>query len=244
MGEPAGVTVSRPKLLDLFCGEGGAGMGYHRAGFAVTGVDTSKARLAHYPFEAHQADAIAYLLDHGHEYEAIHASPTCTGYSRGTAGIPDRLTRYDRLIAAVREALLIVGRPYVIENVEDAKSEMVSPLTLCGGEFNLRTTDTDGTVLRLKRHRLFEANVLLMGAGGCAGHARKDQVAGVYGGSRSDKDEARYERGGGYTPADREVQQRLLGIDWMTKIGMRLSIPPAYTEHIGRQLIDALEAAA
>jgi len=92
--------MSRPKLLDLFCGEGGAATGYHRAGFDVVGVDTSDARLKRYPFESHKADAIEFLLAHGHEFDAGHGSPTCTGYTRGTAAIPDRLTRYDRLIGA------------------------------------------------------------------------------------------------------------------------------------------------
>ena len=70
---------SKPKLLDLYCGGGGAGMGYHRAGFDVTGVDNRP--QPHYPFAFIQADAIEYCLDHGHEYDAIHASPPCQAYS-------------------------------------------------------------------------------------------------------------------------------------------------------------------
>lgn len=30
--------MSRPILVDLFCGAGGSAMGYHRAGFDVVGV--------------------------------------------------------------------------------------------------------------------------------------------------------------------------------------------------------------
>lgn len=71
--------TAAPTLLDLFSGEGGAAVGYHRAGFRVFGVDNSKARLARYPFPSAHADAIDYLLAHGHEYDVIHASPTCTG---------------------------------------------------------------------------------------------------------------------------------------------------------------------
>ena len=69
----------RPVLLDLYCGRGGAAMGYYRAGFDVVGVDIEP--QPYYPFEFIQADAIEYTLQHGHEYDARHASPTCTGRS-------------------------------------------------------------------------------------------------------------------------------------------------------------------
>jgi DNA (cytosine-5)-methyltransferase 1 len=232
------------RLLDLFCGEGGAGYGYHLAAFDVTGVDTSAARLKRYPFEAHQADAIAYLLEHGHEYDVIHASPPCTGYSRGTAAIPDRLTRYDRLIAATREALEMVGKPYVIENVEDARPELRSPLMICWTHVfepgSVR--DVDRTPLWMKRHRLFESNLPLWPAGECV-HPKDMQCAGAYGGARRDKVEARTIRKGGYVPSV-DVMRRLLGTPWMSEVGCRLSIPPAYAEHIGRQLLGQLAEVA
>ena len=234
--------MTRPKLLDLYCGEGGAGMGWRQAGFDVFGVDNTPARLARYPFPHHRGDAIEYLLAHGHQYDAIHASPPCTGYTRGTAAIPDRLTRYDRLIAATREALLIVGKPYVLENVADARPELNHPILLCGRQFNLTTTDDDGTPLTLDRHRLFESNVFLM-APPHPPHDPAVQVAGSYGGARRDKVEARQIRKGGYVPSH-AVQARLLGTDWMTEKGCQLSIPPAYTEFIGQQLLDHLQAAA
>lgn len=228
----------RPRLLDLFCGEGGAGMGYHRAGFDVFGVDTSRARLKHYPFKAHRGDAIAFALEHGHLFHVIHASPTCTGYSRGTAAIPDRFDKYDRLIPATREALLTVGRPYVIENVADARKELRDPILLCGRQFGLAATDEDGTPLVMDRHRLFESSLPLVGPPHPK-HDPRPQVAGSYGGARRDKWEARHVRKGGYVPSV-DVQRALLGTPWMTEKGAQLSIPPAYAEHVGRQALELI----
>jgi DNA (cytosine-5)-methyltransferase 1 len=229
----------RPKLLDVFAGEGGAAVGYRRAGFDIFGVDNSAARLKRYPFPHAQADAIEYILDHGHEYDIIHASPTCTGYSRATAAIPDRINRYDRLIAATRAALIDVGRPYVIENVGDARPELVDPVMLCGRMFGLAAIDDDGTPLVLDRHRLFESSLPIT-APPHPHHDRRLQVAGSYAGARRDKTEARHIRHGGYVPAA-DIQRALIGVPWMSERGCQLSIPPAYAEHIGHQLMHALD---
>lgn len=102
--------------------------------------------------------------------------------------------------------------------------------------------DTDGTPLWMRRHRLFESNVALYPAEDCL-HPRNMQCAGAYGGARRDKVEARTIRKGGYVPSV-SVMADLLGIDWMTEKGLQLSIPPAYTEHVGAQLLDAVEVAA
>lgn len=249
----------RPRLLDLFAGEGGAGEGYWRAGFCTDAVDRvpdrktwrgQAARLFRYPIHCARqhlivADAVEYLFRYGHEYAAVHASPTCTGYSRGTAALPDRLERYDRLIPVVRDVLLDLGAPYIIENVADARSELRDPVRLCWSEFNDpgSVLDVDGTPLQMERHRLFESNVPLSGAGGCR-HAAGVQVAGSYGGGRRDAWEARHVRRGGYVPASVDVQRALLGTPWMTEKGCQLSIPPAFTEHLGRQLVEHLAVAA
>lgn len=240
-------TCGRPKLLDAFSGEGGAGKGYMRVGFCVTAVDTSAARLKHYlrecpGAEVVQADAIEFIANRGHEFAAGHGSPTCTGYSRGTAAIPDRIAKYDRLIPATRAAFQTAGIPYVIENVADAKRELLNPALLCGRMFGLTAADDDGTPLVMDRHRLFESNVFLM-VPDHETHDKRVQVAGSYGGARRDKWEAKHVRKGGYVPSV-DVQRRLLGTPWMTEKGCQLSIPPAYTEHIGRQLIDHLSERA
>ena len=206
-------------------------MGYHRAGFDVTGVDLEPRFAKRYPFKFIAGDAIEYVKEHGHEYDVIHASPPCQHATIATSGI-DR-SKYPRLIEPTRDALIATGKPYVIENVKGAA--LRDPLTLCGSMFNLTTMDDDGTWLRMERHRLFESNVPLT-APDDDFHDRSTQVAGSYGGARRDKVEARTIRHGGYVPSI-PVQQRLLGIDWMTQYGMYQSVPPAYTEWLGAQLL-------
>lgn len=246
-------TTRKPRLLDLFCCEGGAAVGYDRAGFDVVGVDINP--QPRYPFEFHQGDALTFLIQHGHEFDVVHASPPCQGYTIATAGNPTARAKHQRLIAATRELLIVTGRPWVIENVELAKSQMQEPTLLCGRMFGLGAEDEDGMPLVLDRHRLFESNIPLE----APAHPKHgtEQVAGVYGGSRrsskpnatpaDDRYSARYERRGGYVPRSKRVQQALLGIDWMTVKGMQESLPPVYTEHVGTQLmahVTAQEVAA
>lgn len=224
-------------LLDAYCGGGGCYRGYARAGWVVVGVDNDPARLREYPGPHFKGDALEYIYEYGHMFDAIHASPDCRGYSRGTAALPNRLDRYDRQIAAVRDVLEGTGRPYVIENVNDARPELVDPVLLCGRMFGLEATDTDGTPLVLDRHRLFETNWPLMQPEHPK-HDRRLQVAGVYGGARRDKDEARLVRRGGYVPPDVDVLGALLGIEGMSEAALFKAIPPAYTEWIGLHLLD------
>ena len=230
MGRPA---VSGPKILDLFCGEGGAGWGYHLAGWDVVGVDVSPACTRRYPLDSIPFDALEYLAAHSREYDAIHASPPCQRYSHGT--VAGHAHKHPDLIGATREALLATGLPYVIENVP--RAPLVEPITLCGTMFGLTATDDDGTLLHLQRHRLFESNVKL--AAPRHEHPSGVQWAGSYGGARRDKHEARHVRKGGYVPS-KPVQERLMGVAWMTQKGLYESIPPAYTEHIGRQLLEVV----
>jgi hypothetical protein len=130
-------VTRRPRLLDLFCGAGGAGMGYHRAGFTVVGVDIQP--QPNYPFEFHQADALDCPLD---GYDAIHASPPCQAYAPVT-GWRGRHDTHPDLIVPVRARLDDAGVPWVIENVPEAP---VRPdFLLCGSQFGLR----------VRRHRAF-----------------------------------------------------------------------------------------
>jgi DNA (cytosine-5)-methyltransferase 1 len=230
-----------PRLLDLFACEGGASVGYQYAGWDVTAVDLDVNRLNRNPAESIVADALEYVAAHGHEYDAIHASPPCQGYTRGNAG---RETAWPKLIPATREALQATGLPYCIENVTDAGPDMQHPVALCGCMFNLSTIDTDGIRIHLKRERLFETNWGLAAPRPCD-HAGVEWWAGAYGGARRDKYEAKYVRKGGYVPRDKEVVKALLGVDHdMTWGGLFECLPPAYTEFIGGELLRLVEVAA
>jgi len=222
--------MSAPRLLDLFCCEGGAGTGYARAGFEVVGIDLEPRYAKRYPFEFHAADALEYLAAHHHEFDAFHGSPPCQAYSITKH---THSKKHPELVEPLREAFQAIGKPWVIENVVGAP--LRDPLMLCGSEFGLTATDDDGTPLRLERHRLFESNVFLWGHGGCQ-HDTRVQVGGVYGGGSQDRAHAHHIRRGGYTPGRTQAQD-LLGIDWMTYRGMSQSIPPAYTEWVGSQVL-------
>jgi DNA (cytosine-5)-methyltransferase 1 len=218
----------KPRLLDLFSGAGGAATGYHQAGFDVTGVDLHP--QPNYPFTFHQRDALAYLAEHGHEYDAVHASPPCQAYSdlhhRTGRGYPD-------LLALTRDALIANGRPYVIENVEGAP--LHNPLWLCGTEFVLKATTRDGIVRWLRRHRGFETSFFVMGAGGC--HCTGKPIGGVYGTGGG----GHMTRGYKFHP---DEARQAMQITWMTRREIAQAIPPACTHHIGLTLIASLTAVA
>jgi len=227
----------RPRLLDLFCCEGGASRGYADAGFEVVGVDIEPQRR--YPFEFHQADAIAYVREHGREYDAIAASPPCQAYSITKHS---HSAEHPELIEPTRDALVASGKPFVMENVPGAP--LLNYVELCGAAFGCEAADTDGTPLVLRRHRLFESNVFLIAPPVCACRTyrlRGYSVGGVYGGGSSDRNHAKEVRRGGYTPG-KAVRSELIGADWMTLHGLSQAIPPAYTRWLGGQLLDHLAA--
>ena len=256
----------RPRILDLFCAEGGASEGYRRAGFDVYGVDLFRYRgtdgklrgyrQQRYPFPSHQGDVIDVMarllageaIDFTYpdgtverltlaDFDAIAASPPCQAYSITKNA---HNSTHPDLVEPTRELLIASGLPYVMENVEGAP--LLNPLMICGSMFRMRATDTDGLEVWLKRHRLFESNVYLLAPGQCD-HPRDILCAGVYGNGSPSRDAAKA-RAGGYTPPSQEVRNALMGIDWMSRNGLSQSIPPAYTEHIGAQLLDHLRIGA
>lgn len=211
--------MTRPRLLDLFSGAGGAAVGYHRAGFDIVGVDINP--QPRYPFEFHQADALTFPLD---GYDAIHASPPCPAYSAIT---PDRSTHPD-LYVATRERLEATGLPWVIENVIGAPYR--SGVVLCGSMFGLR----------VRRHRNFESNVSML-VPSC-NHRAQGPVLGVYGDGGPGK--STRPSGGGGTKADRRQFGELMGMPWATPREIVQAIPPVYCEYVGAQLLAHLETSA
>lgn len=201
-------------------------MGYHHAGFEVVGVDINP--QPHYPFEFHRADALEFVREHGHEFDAIHASPPCHDYTSLAGRTGSDGTGW--LLPATRATLSQGDKPWVIENVEGAA--MRADLTLCGSMFGLSAAG-----LLLVRHRLFESNASLRppGPDRCAGKP----VAGVYGGGPQNY--ANHHRGGRGVKFNAVDARIALGIDWMTKKELNQAIPPAYTEYLGRQLMAQLE---
>lgn len=237
----------RPVVLELCAGEGGSTRGLLDAGWDVIAVDDDPNRLKRNPAPRKWHGDAFDALDHfAGRYDATWAGWPCQGYSAGTRALRagGGVSKHKRLIAAGREAQRATGLPYVIENVEGARSELINPIMLCGRQFGLTAVDDDGTTLHLDRHRYFESDVLIL-APDHEPHDRTVQVAGVYGGARKDKDEARTIRRGGYVPPSAGVQSALLGgVDWMSLKGRQLCIPPVYARYIGAQLLDALERAA
>lgn len=220
--------MTRPRLLDLFCGAGGAAMGYHRAGFDVVGVDIRP--QPHYPFEFHQADALAYPLD---GFDAIHASPPCQAYSVATARWgSEQVASHPALIDTIRERLIASGRPYIIENVETAQWAMRSPIRLCGTSFGLGAGRRE-----LRRHRMFELGCFDVALVPPCSHRQRPQTITVVGGAGG---KSRRDTKDGQPFANTADRLEAMGTPWMIGREVVEAIPPAYTEWIGAQLLRAL----
>lgn len=222
----------RPRLLDLYSCQGGAGFGYFLAGWEVVGVDLEP--QPRYPFEFHQADALEFLAEHVHEFDAIHASPPCHDHSslRTRTG-KDHGTGW--LLDATLAALAEFGKPYVVENVENA--DMPTNVLLCGSMFGLGAVDGDGKYRVLRRHRRFlTTSYVLTPPDGCSGKL----IGGVYGAGGA----GHMGVGRGYKFTTKAAGEAM-GVDWMTQQGLSQCIPPAYTEYLGAALLaDLSERAA
>jgi DNA (cytosine-5)-methyltransferase 1 len=217
--------MKNPKLLDLFCGAGGASMGYHRAGFEVEGVDIKP--QPHYPFKFYQADALAFPLE---GYDVYHASPPCQLYSLASVVHRNNGKEYPDLIAITRFRLVLTGKPFIIENVPPAAKFLFNPITLCGVMFDLR----------IFRHRCFETTFSITPPehskhNGKIGDGKYFSVAGGAGRWKSWGTVYR-----NVSKGTREQWRQAMGIDWMLRKELTQAIPPAYTEYIGKFLMEAL----
>ena len=209
---------SKPKLLDLFCGAGGAAVGYHRAGFEVVGVDNKP--QPHYPFEFHQADALIYPLE---GFDAYHASPPWQAYSKAFSMLIGHRKEHPDLVEPTRQLLLQTNKPFVIENV--IGSPLRDYIQLEGTMFGLE-------VKKARNFELHGFDILLLPAkpDNTRGWIKSGRLVGMmqhsaYPNERVNRRElaAAYEMG------------------WFcTRHELRQAIPPAYTEYIGKYSIDVL----
>ena len=211
--------MKKPRLLDLFCKAGGATRGYQLAGYEVVGVDIEP-QPNYIGDHFVQDDALKYVAKYGRCFAAIHASPPCQHYSRLNTKYRDI---HPDLIAPVRKLLIATGRPYVIENVEDARLLLNNPLMLCGSMFGLP----------IERHRYFEHSFPIPVAFGdplyCRHIANPVLVSGV---SR---------RSGQHRRENSAAECRqAMQTDWMTRAEMDEAIPPAYTRFIGPHMMRAI----
>lgn len=209
------------RLLDLYCGGGGAAKGYQRAGFYVVGVDI-KPQPHYCGDEFILADALEYVAAHGKEYDAIHASPPCQNYSvsrhmMGVKGAPE-------FIPAVRDLLKYQGKPFVIENVPGAP--LINPIELSGMSFGLK----------IIRRRLFELHgfdILLIPSPRIETNYRLAGYVPYHHGTSVKR---------GHLPNiwTKPRLQMAMGIDWMDIKELTQAIPPAYTHFIGLHLVEVL----
>jgi DNA (cytosine-5)-methyltransferase 1 len=208
------------KLLDLYCGVGGASAGYYKAGFDVTGIDLKHGRR--YPYKYIKGDVLLYLqdLDFLRSFDIIHASPPCQTHSitQHLRNAQGKSTNKLDLIPQTRAALIASGKPYVIENVPG--SPLINPIQLCGSSFGLQ----------VRRHRLFESNMKLTGS--VCDHRAQGRPVGVYG-SLNDQIPK-----GGRTATTIDEGRDAMGMPWAIWTELVEAIPPAYSEYIGKQIIN------
>ena len=194
-------------------------MGYQQAGFEVTGIDIKKQKR--YPFEFIQADALEVMkdLEYLRSFDVITASPPCQTHSitQHLRNAQGKSTDKIDLIPQTREALVLSGKPYVIENVKGAP--LINPIQLCGSSFGLK----------VRRHRIFESNLELIGS--VCDHKTQGKPIGVYGSMRDEIPK------GGHTAKSIEEAREAMGIDWMLWGDLVEAIPPVYTEFIGKQVM-------
>ena len=206
------------KLLDLYCGVGGASVGYHQAGFEVYGVDLKHGKR--YPYTYLRADVLDVLRDEEYinQFDVIHASPPCQTHSitQHLRNAQGKTTSKLDLIPETRVALIASGKPYIIENVPG--SPLINPIQLCGSSFGLK----------VRRHRLFESNLPLLGS--TCNHKLQGRPIGVYGSLNDEIPK------GGKTASTIDEARTAMDMPWAIWTELVEAIPPAYTKYLGGQV--------
>lgn len=220
------------RLLDLFCGAGGAALGYYRAGFEVTGVDLHPQPRFPQFMTFVQGDAMEVLAGKGPvnpaDFDAVHASPPCQAYSDALKHLA---SGYPELIEPVLEAFSGLEIPWVVENVPGSplppRSNLFGEegLLLCGSMFGLQ----------VQRHRLFQMSFPVDPPRLCD-HSRK-----VMNPHNAGARKAWRKLLGEGVPIERTWREEM-GVGWMNSEEGREAIPPAYTQHIGYYMRTYLNA--
>lgn len=218
------------RLLDLFCGAGGAAMGYHQAGFdEIVGIDIVP--QPNYPFTFIQGDALWLEWAGIGDFDLIHASPPCQAHT-AMQTMWNAKDHVD-LIPATRELLRNSGRAYVIENVEGAPLE--NPIRLCGSSFGLGVEA--GEWRQLRRHRLFETSFSAFSLP-CQ---HSGPTIGLYGDHARDRrrNDRKGSRGVDFPDRDKlRLGREAMGMPWAGKWReLSEAIPPAYTKFLGEQFL-------
>lgn len=210
----------KPKILDLYCGGGGASYGYELGGWDVVGVDLNP--QPKYRGKFIQAEAIEFVKANYHKFDAIHASPPCQAYSMASMQFRQSGKEYVDLIEDTRRELIKTGLPYVIENVPG--SPLIDPIELCGSMFGMRTY----------RHRLFESNIELK----CPPHPKHVSPNAKMGRPVKEGEFIQYV---GHFSGVKLVQE-MTGLSWLGQKELAQSIPPQYTKYIGEQLLAFIDS--
>lgn len=215
------------RALDLFCGAGGASMGLHRLGFEVVGVERKQSARDEYPFAVMLEDVRDVCPETVRKFDFVWASPPCqafTAYKRR----PGHVAEAQNLIPFTRALLSAAGVPYVIENVPGAPLE--NPVQLCGSSFGLD----------VRRHRIFECSFPVL-TPPCSHGWQTPRFP-----QATNRENLRSTVEVGVWRIPLDIQQRAMGIDWMSLENLSQAIPPAYSEFLGRAALmaGAVECAA
>lgn len=210
------------KILDLFCGAGGAARGLYIPGAVIYGVDNRP--QPHYPYTLIRGDAMTFPLD---GFDIIHASPPCEGHTPlRNWEHPDTSFMLWQTIERLRVS---TAKLWMVENVRGVSYPPDEQFTLCGTSLGCITRD--GSRYYLARHRKFWCSLELQPPPcQCMWYRNHGwQCAGVYGGGNSSAQRFR-----GIRPQEHH-KRLLMGIDWMTRAEMNQAVPPTYTRWILNQ---------